>query len=93
MAIRTSSPVRLYVLLIIVVGLVGGYLAYTQFIAPNENPIPPAPISDADSLKQFKGLKIDFSLLDNDSYKNLQVYGQIPVVPGESGKRDIFAPY
>ena len=46
-----------------------------------------------DDLKKFETLKINFSILDNAKYKSLEVFGESPVVPGVTGKKDIFAPF
>jgi len=46
----------------------------------------------SDNLKIFENLKIDFSILDNNKYKALQIFGESPVSPGVTGKKDLFAP-
>ena len=86
-----SSP-RLYIILIIAIGLVGGYVVYSQWLKPAEALIPPPAISSQDSLSTFKDLKIDFSILDNPAYKSLITSGESPVNPGITGKTDLFAP-
>lgn len=88
----SSSPSKLYVILIICVGLVGGFVAYNQWVKPAENVIPPPALSSQDSLTSFESLKIDFSVLKNAVSSDLVVSGESPVNPGVTGKKDIFAP-
>ena len=88
----SPSSSKLYVALIILVGLVGGYVIYSQWLQPAEIPIPAAPITSQDNLSVFKDLKIDFQALDNSAYKSLVTSGESPVNPGVTGKKDIFAP-
>lgn len=87
-----SQSSKLYIALIILVGIAAGYLAYTNFIKPGEEAVPPSPISARDDLGSFKNLKIDFSAFTSAAYKNLAVFGEVPVNPGATGKKDIFAP-
>ncbi len=87
-----SSSKLLYIVLIIAIGLVGGYVAYSQWLKPAETLIPAPAISNQDSLAAFKNLKIDFSVLDNSAYKSLITSGESPVNPGITGKKDLFAP-
>lgn len=80
-------------LLILVVAFAIGYLYYSQSIVPAQLPIEPAPLSARDDLVMFKDLTIDFSILDDSRFKSLRVFGESPVRPGVTGKRDIFAPF
>jgi hypothetical protein len=89
---NTLSPSRLYVLLIIAAGLIGGYVFYGQWIKSGEALVSPAPISNQDNLATFQNLKIDFSVLDDSAYKKLVTSGEAPVNPGTTGKKDLFAP-
>lgn len=87
-----STTTRLYVALIIIVGLAAGYLFYSQWIKPTETATPPSPISSHDTLASFQSLKIDFSVFTSPAYKNLNIFGEVPVNPGITGKKDLFAP-
>lgn len=87
-----SQPSKLYILLIILIGLVGGYVVYSQWISPMQAVIPPPPVSNQDDLATFKDLKIDFSALGGAITKELVVSGESPVNPGVTGKKDLFAP-
>ncbi len=89
----TTSPSssKLYVALIVLAGLVGGYIAYSQWIKPFEVSTPAPLISNKDGLSAFKNLKIDFKVLDDPAYKSLITSGESPVNPGVTGKKDLFA--
>ena len=89
-----TSPAtsKLYVALIVLMGIIVGYLFYSSYIVPTQTAIPAPPISNSDNLATFQNLKIDFSVLDNPAYKNLMTYGESPVNPGATGKKDLFAP-
>ena len=88
----SPSPSKLYVILIIAVGLVGGYIGYSQWLKSDEAVIPTPAISSQDSLNTFKSLKIDFTVLDDSAYKSLITSGESPVLYDKTGKKDIFAP-
>lgn len=87
-----QSSSKLYIILIIAIGLIGGYIAYSQWIEPMETTIPAPVISSQDNLSKFKDLKIDFKVLDDSAYKSLVTSGESPVNPGVTGKKDLFAP-
>ena len=80
-------------LLMLVAAFAVGYLYYSQSIQPAQLPIKPPPLSEKDNLSMFKDLTIDFSILDDAKFKSLRVFGESPVRPGVTGKRDIFAPF
>ena len=80
-------------MLIAVVAFAAGYLFYSQFIQPAQLPINPPPVAASDDLAVFKDLTIDFSILDDSRFRSLRVFGESPVKPGVTGKRDIFAPF
>jgi len=87
-----TANTKLYASLILVAGLAAGYLYYSQIIVPNEVPIDPPFSAGKNDLASFKNLKIDFSIFDNAAYKALAIFGQVPVSPGVTGKKDVFAP-
>lgn len=78
--------------LIIVLGFAAGYFYYSQWAVSARVLIEPPLVVGRDDLDKFKDLKIDFSILDNKKYKALEVFGEAPVNPGVTGKKDIFAP-
>lgn len=80
-------------LMILVVAFAIGYLYYSQSIQPAQLPINQPPLTVKDDLTMFKDLTIDFSILDDSRFKSLKIFGESPVKPGITGKRDIFAPF
>jgi len=88
---QNNQPV-LIIALIIVLGFAVGYFYYSQWAVPARVLIEPPPIAGKDDLQKFENLKIDFSILDNKKYKALEIFGESPVNPGATGKKDIFAP-
>lgn len=85
---------NLILILIIVVGLAGGYLYYSQFGSLNLPEIPPPPTpAGKDTLLQFQNLSVNLSILSNPAYSALGTFGESPVNPGPTGKKDIFAPF
>lgn len=87
-----QSSSKIYIPLIIIVGLIGGYVLYSQWVQPNEAVIPPPAVSTKDSPATLKNIKIDFKVLDDPAYKSLITSGESPVSPGITGKKDLFAP-
>lgn len=92
MAQQQNNQTTLIIALIIVLGFAVGYFYYSQWVVPARVLVEPPPIAGRDDLKTFENLKIDFSILDNKRYKALEIFGESPVNPGATGKKDIFAP-
>lgn len=87
---NTASPIILFA--IIALGFFAGYFYYSQTSTePMPQALPAANI--ADNLSKFKDLKLDFSGLDNLTFKALKIFGESPVQPGSTGRIDIFAPF
>lgn len=87
-----EGPSKLYLLIILLVGIVCGYLAYSNnILTPAPANISPAPVSKGIDLNTFAKMKIDFSRLGSLS-QNLIISGESPVKPAPSGKKDLFAP-
>lgn len=86
---HTTNP--LILALVIVLGLIAGYVFYGQSGDPEPIPLP-ARANDASFVK-FKDLKFDFALFQNGSFTNLKTYGQTPIIPGTTGRQDVFAPW
>ena len=89
---QSNNQTILIVSLIIVLGFAIGYFYYSQWAVPARVPVEPPLVAGRDDLKVFENLKIDFSILDNKKYNALEVFGESPVNPGATGKKDIFAP-
>jgi len=77
-------------ILVAVVGLAAGYFVYRSIGA---YAVTPAPAAGAEAFAQLKGLTTDFSVLQDERFRSLQVFGELPVNPGIGGKNDLFAPF
>ena len=54
----------------------------------------PLPASvQKDGLEMFKNLSVDLSVLDDETYKSLRVFGELPVNPSAPGKSDPFTSF
>ena len=77
---------------IIVMGVIFGYLSYSGM----DEPIIEAGtgvIISKEELESLKNFNIDFSILSNETYKTLEIFGENPVDPGITGERiNPFAP-
>lgn len=89
---QSNNQTILIVSLIFVLGFAVGYFYYSQWAVPARTPVEPPPVAAKDDLRKFENLKIDFSILDNKKYKGLEIFGESPVNPGATGKKDMFAP-
>ena len=80
---------RLIVGLVIIVGLVGGFL-YSSQLDPTAA-VPPLPSNvNVQSLAPYKTLHIDFTVLNNPRYQELRIIGQNPVPTTAPGKSNPF---
>lgn len=81
---------RIILAFIIVIGLIMGYLSYSDaepLVLPEE------PFIRQDDIESFRSFTIDFSVLESEEYKSLEIIGESPVNPGITGeRRDPFAP-
>lgn len=81
-------------LIIIIVGIVGGYFYYSQIIKPNEGRITVTNISTSDTLSRFKDVNtFDFATFADVGFRSLKIIGEAPVQPVTGGRTDIFAPF
>jgi len=83
---------RIILSFIIVMGVIFGYLSYSGM----DEPIIEAGtgvIISKEELESLKNFNIDFSILSNETYKTLEIFGENPVDPGITGERiNPFAP-
>jgi hypothetical protein len=86
---RENRP-KLLLYIIIVLGFVGGYIYHFQ--GGDVVPTVPEIKTEKSDLEQFKNLQINFSLLENEKIKLLKLFGESPVLPGVTGKNNLFAP-
>lgn len=76
---------------IVGIGLIVGYLSYSNL---DEPVIPDQEFAGRGaSLESFRGFTLDFSILDDERYKALEIFGENPVDIGITGERkNPFAP-
>lgn len=74
--------------LIIIMGLVFGYLSYSGADDPTVGVLFNEPTINKEDLESFKSFKLDFSILDDGKYRALEIYGENPVDPGIAGERN-----
>lgn len=77
-------------MLIVIVSLAGGYFYYSNNAGLNETPATDVVVDD---LSGFASLSLDFSIFDSEKFKLLEIYGEFPVDPGVTSKRNPFAPF
>ena len=61
-------------ILLSLIGIIAGYLFYSQTISGQPIEIPPLAIREQDDLSKFKDVNLDFSAFDNLFYKSLRVF-------------------
>ncbi|MDP3954083.1 MAG: hypothetical protein Q8Q06_01535 [bacterium] len=93
MPLRSTGQSNVTAYLFIFIGIVAGYLFYSQTLQDRVLEVAPLPIREGDSLDQLKDKSFDFSVFDNVEYRNLRLFGEVPVNPGVTGRIDIFAPF
>ncbi len=92
---KTKGSSGLFVqLAIILLGIVGGYIYYSQVVAPYKEDIQLPDIPVKDSLTKFKDVKsFNFEVLNDPNFKALTILGDIPVKYESTGRTDLFAPF
>jgi len=89
---KTSSSLGI---ILVVLGFIGGLIIYFQIIKPGQilEPVLSPQIKEGmTKLKKFKDVKLDFSIFDTQEFKELVVFGELPVATASGGKINIFAP-
>lgn len=80
--------------LIVGIGFIFGYLNYSQSDDPLMGILPEEPLARRDDIESFRNFKIDSSILEDERYKSLEIYGENPVDLGVIGeRRNPFAPF
>lgn len=82
-------------MILIILALVSGFLFYFQIIKPgqvNEYEIMPEIQSEIIRFRGFKSLNLNFALFEIPDFRNLRIFGEVPVQPGPGGKQDLFSP-
>lgn len=90
---KNASSLIIHIL-IVALGLIGGYLYYSQIATQNKEPIILPNITQDDQLGKFKDAKsFDFKIFSNPSFRLLKTLGEVPVQPDTGHKTDLFAPF
>lgn len=90
-----NSSENLYAVLIVIFGVVLGYLLYSNQFFPIELPVAEVAAvrpDDPANTAKLESLQLNFGIFDNISFRELKIFGAIPVVPGATGKNDPFSP-
>jgi len=77
---------RAILILIMVIGAVLGYFSYSD-IESETVPTDAGAKPRRDSIESFANFKIDLSILEDEAYKSLEIFGENPVDPGVTGER------
>ena len=85
----TASQSKLILYLIILLGLVGGFLYSNQF-DPTEKVLPQPDGINAADLNAFGSLKVNYTVLQNEGYQELRIFGELPVPTTAPGKSNPF---
>lgn len=84
---------KLILSLIAGIGIIAGYISYSGADDPTAALLFDEPVVKKDDLETFNNFKIDFSILEDERYRSLEIYGENPVDPGITGERtNPFAP-
>lgn len=88
----------LYLAAVIILATVGVYFIYAKKISllPSSNVSPTLDTSsDLSSriIELLKPVSLDLSLFKNKKFQSLILPGDFPIVPGEKGRADPFAPF
>jgi hypothetical protein len=81
----------LITIIIVAIGMVMGYIFYLQTDTETEILINTQG-QGTDGIDRLSNLSVDFSIFDDERLKALQIFGELPVSPGITGRKDIFAP-
>ncbi|MDX1440629.1 MAG: hypothetical protein R3284_12075 [Rubricoccaceae bacterium] len=87
MATRSQSRLVLY--LIMLLGLVGGYLFNAQRDPAEAVPPQPQEVSTGD-LNAFASLRVNYTALQSQVYQDLRIFGDVPVPTTAPGKSNPF---
>jgi len=86
-----KSQSRLILYLIILVGLVGGYLYNAGLDRTADVPSLPSGVT-AVGLQSLASIKISYTAIEDIQFNTLRIFGEFPVPTSAPGKPDIFGP-
>lgn len=81
-------------MILLLLSLIAGLVFYFQIIRPgqvNEYEILPDVQREVLKFRTFKDVQLDFSVFERADFKNLRIFGEVPVRPAPGGKTDLFA--
>ncbi len=80
----------LVIALIVLLGFGAGFVYHAQFSVPSSVAASPF-AGKRDDLASFKDFTLKTDVLDSDTYRSLQVFGELPVSTGTPGKQNPFS--
>lgn len=90
---KKRQKILIGALVIVVVIIVFLWYSSSQKKSPGEEFISEGQTGPSITREKFKGIRLDFSILDNPLFKLLKTYGVLPVTPGETGRSNPFEPH
>ena len=81
-------------MILLLLSLIAGLVFYFQIIRPgqvNEYEILPDVQREVLKFRTFKDMQLDFSVFERADFKNLRIFGEVPVRPVPGGKQDLFS--
>jgi hypothetical protein len=84
-----SQQGKIILYLIILLGLVGGYMYNAQFDPTEVVPEFPLGINQS-ALTSLGNLKVDYRVLQNPDFETLRIFGSFPVPTSAPGKNNPF---
>lgn len=87
---KTDSE-KLFIILILFVGFAVSFLIASNAGTPSASQQPMVVRGEIPA--ELRAINLDFSVLDNILFKQLKVFGVIPVNPGQTGRDNPFAPF
>ena len=81
-------------MILIILALFGGLIFYFSVVRPgqvNEYEIASSIQTELARFREFKNLRLDFSVFDRLDFRNLRIFGESPVRPVPGGKTDLFS--
>lgn len=88
---KKSDSERLFIILILFSGLAISFLIAFNTAAPSVEQLPTAIRGEISP--ELRTINLDFSIFDDILFKQLKVFGVIPVEPGQTGRENPFAPF
>ena len=88
-----SDSENLFIGLIIFAGLAVAYLLYSNLVPVDPSDFSPPTPARLEIASEIETMSLDFSVFDHVLFKQLKVFGVIPVCSGQTGRENPFAPF